>query len=257
MKYLIGIAALATLIGTPVLAADMPLKAPPPAPTWSWTGFYLGTEIGGAWARTTIIHGPNDPFVATGITTPLTNPVNSSGALGGFTSGYNYQVGQLLLGYEGDFSFSNLNGTGYLLAPNFNPANSRTVTLENVSTFRGRVGWLPSPQWLIFATGGAAAVEERFTWTSVAGLTQSTDQFAWGYTVGGGIEWRMDRLSFKVEYLHVGLNRIEFDNTALVGGPGFFTTDNLVRPCIDMVRFGINVKIDSLPSFVPGLLPTH
>jgi outer membrane immunogenic protein len=39
-KILIATAALATLIGTPALAADIALKAPPPAPVpvWSWTG---------------------------------------------------------------------------------------------------------------------------------------------------------------------------------------------------------------------------
>jgi hypothetical protein len=37
----IGFVAVAAMIGTPVLAADMALKAPPPspAPIYSWTGF--------------------------------------------------------------------------------------------------------------------------------------------------------------------------------------------------------------------------
>jgi hypothetical protein len=36
------------------MAADMPLKAPPPpAPVevYSWTGFYLGGNLGGEWSR--------------------------------------------------------------------------------------------------------------------------------------------------------------------------------------------------------------
>jgi len=53
-KLLIAGAALAALIGTPALAADMPLKAPlPAAPAWSWTGFYLGLNGGGAWGTST------------------------------------------------------------------------------------------------------------------------------------------------------------------------------------------------------------
>jgi opacity protein-like surface antigen len=32
-------------------AADMPVKAPPPSPpALSWTGFYIGGNVGGAWA---------------------------------------------------------------------------------------------------------------------------------------------------------------------------------------------------------------
>jgi outer membrane immunogenic protein len=38
------------LVGTSVFAADMALKAPPPPP-FSWTGFYIGGELGGAWAN--------------------------------------------------------------------------------------------------------------------------------------------------------------------------------------------------------------
>lgn len=46
-EILLACAAFAALIGTPALAADMPLKAPPPpAPINNWTGFYLGIEGG-------------------------------------------------------------------------------------------------------------------------------------------------------------------------------------------------------------------
>src|SRR5581483_1953067 len=46
-----AIAALVTLLATPVLAADMALKAPPPAasPAGNWAGFYVGINGGGGW----------------------------------------------------------------------------------------------------------------------------------------------------------------------------------------------------------------
>jgi outer membrane immunogenic protein len=53
-KLLTAIAALG-LIGTPAFAADMAVKAPPPvvapAPVFSWTGFYIGGNAGGAWSH--------------------------------------------------------------------------------------------------------------------------------------------------------------------------------------------------------------
>jgi hypothetical protein len=56
----IGIAVFAVLVGTPVLAADMPLKAPPPAPTYNWTGFYIGGNVGYGWTDPTVTFMPND-----------------------------------------------------------------------------------------------------------------------------------------------------------------------------------------------------
>ena len=50
-KAAIGIVAFAAAIGTHALAADMPLKAPPPTPVapYSWTGFYVGVSGGYGW----------------------------------------------------------------------------------------------------------------------------------------------------------------------------------------------------------------
>lgn len=51
MKTLTVIAGFAALSGTPVFAADMAVKAPPPALapvpiTYSWTGIYLDADVG-------------------------------------------------------------------------------------------------------------------------------------------------------------------------------------------------------------------
>jgi outer membrane immunogenic protein len=54
------------LIGTPAFAADMAVKAPrpqpAPAPVYSWTGFYVGGNVGYAWSRASMdpsIFAPN------------------------------------------------------------------------------------------------------------------------------------------------------------------------------------------------------
>jgi outer membrane immunogenic protein len=61
---LASVAVLALAAASPALAADLPLKAPPPAvAAWNWSGFYIGGHGGYGWghdAQTDI----NDPFFA-------------------------------------------------------------------------------------------------------------------------------------------------------------------------------------------------
>jgi outer membrane immunogenic protein len=108
-------AALSVLIATSMAAnaADVrPRPAPyaPPAPAYapppfSWTGFYLGGNIGGAWARRDV----TDTFLGVNF-----NPGNNNGVfIGGGQLGYNWQVGYAVLGIEADFDgAANNNNTG-------------------------------------------------------------------------------------------------------------------------------------------------
>jgi outer membrane immunogenic protein len=45
-------AAFAAIVASPVSAADMAVKAPPPiVEVWNWTGFYIGGNVGYSWGR--------------------------------------------------------------------------------------------------------------------------------------------------------------------------------------------------------------
>src|SRR5476651_2428867 len=98
----VGVLTLAALVG-PAGAADLPARRyePPPArapafaPVYNWTGFYIGVNGGGGWGRSR--WDSADAF-------------NISGGLVGGTLGYNYQVGQLVWGVEGDIDWSNIKG---------------------------------------------------------------------------------------------------------------------------------------------------
>jgi outer membrane immunogenic protein len=54
-RFLLRTTALPALLVGPAMAADMAVKAPPPAvaapSAYNWTGFYLGVNAGGAWAH--------------------------------------------------------------------------------------------------------------------------------------------------------------------------------------------------------------
>ncbi len=89
-------------------AADLPVPTKSPAPVapvayapaaiYNWTGFYLGGHVGGGFANSSW----SDPFSG------ANNNFNSSGFLGGAQVGANVQFNALVLGVEGDFSYTGL-----------------------------------------------------------------------------------------------------------------------------------------------------
>src|SRR5262245_36130454 len=117
MKKLVGsLVALATLGGSAAMAADMPLKAPPPPPVFSWTGCYVGIEGGGAWGRSQHrAPGAAGPFVVGGpvviVGVDVTNRFDVSGGVAGVEWGCNQQFGNYwVFGLEGDWSWSSKKG---------------------------------------------------------------------------------------------------------------------------------------------------
>jgi hypothetical protein len=91
MRKVLGLVGATLLIAGPALAADLgkPVyKAPPLAPVFSWTGFYVGGHVGGAWN--------NKDWFFPGPGTSTSH--NASSFMGGAQGGYNYQVGSWVFG---------------------------------------------------------------------------------------------------------------------------------------------------------------
>lgn len=179
-KLAIAIAAIA-LIGTPVFAADMAVKAPPPppAPVYSWTGWYVGGNVGYGWGNAITDFAGNAATgvpALPGVNSPLpfagSNKVHPNGVIGGGQIGYNYQFSPNgLLGLEADIQGSGERRSGQFadsFAGNFTTANLEVLTLNGTvltsyqaridwfDTVRGRVGVLAGDQLLIYGTGGLA-----------------------------------------------------------------------------------------------------
>lgn len=93
-------------MATQVFAADMPTKAPvyqaPVVIPYNWTGFYVGGHVGYFWGRT---HVEEDGEV-------VEDGAPTNGVVEGVLAGGNWQTGQIVLGLEGDFGWTNANGTG-------------------------------------------------------------------------------------------------------------------------------------------------
>jgi outer membrane immunogenic protein len=279
-KIAIVIAGIAALIGTPAFAADMAVKAPPPAPAPvpTWTGFYGGIQFGGGWSDEAVNYSPNDPVAASVLNATAFGgqPVASgyrvpqSGAVGGIEAGYNWQAGSnWLLGLEADFSLSGLSGTASGTTPFFMASTQTTTAKQDTDWFgtvRGRLGWLATPNLLLFGSGGFAygrvadsasyAVSTAFLITAPpfsvvcpAGppcFVGSSATTRTGWTAGGGAEWLLDqRWTAKIEYQFVDLGTETVRITALaVGAPGLTPAsfNAAFHDRFNVVRLGLNYR---------------
>ena len=161
-------------------AADMPVKAPivkaPAVAPFSWTGFYIGANIGGAWNRS----GWADSLGAA----PAFN-VNGSSVIGGGQVGYNYQMGQWVLGVEAALDGLNINASNQCSTTVGSVCNTKQNTLGSIT---GRFGYAGMNRALVYATGGAAFT--RYSYAETQLLIQSWGSSTrTGWTIGGGVEY--------------------------------------------------------------------
>jgi outer membrane immunogenic protein len=216
-------AAAAAVVGLAVAAraADLPRPVPAPMvtkappyiePAFSWTGFYVGVNGGGGWGHAF---------------TDLSGGMHTSGGVAGGTVGYNAQLGNWVLGLEGDIDWSDVSGSTSAAA-----CPGCSVKNDWLSTVRGRVGYSVG-HWLPYVTGGLAAGDVKASAPGFSGA--SNTQVGWA--AGAGVEYALSSAwSAKVEYLHVDLGR--FDCGVSCGAAG---TDN-VSFRDNLVRGGINYR---------------
>src|SRR5262249_44917578 len=120
-----------------------PVYLPPPL---SWTGFYIGANLGGAWSQRNL----TDTLLGLSL-----RDVNDKGAfIGGGQLVFNYQFGNFVLGVEGDFdgvATTNSPGTG-VVGPAFGTIQ---VTSNNrwITTLAGRFG-VANDTWLFYGKAG-------------------------------------------------------------------------------------------------------
>jgi outer membrane immunogenic protein len=262
-KSLLAGAALAALTASSVFAADMPLKAPVKISAYSWSGFYIGANVGWSFGR-----ADTDWAIAGGAAGSTSQKLD--GILGGFQEGYNWQFGNSVFGIEADFQGSAQKGSSaltFVLGANPPDTNIGEVKLPWFGTIRGRVGVTPSDRWLIYATGGAAygAITSNATSvTTVAGVATtaaaSSTTVHSGWTVGGGVETALaGNWTARLEYLYVDLGRIGgFCATVSPGasspvcfaGPAgsvYSPIATSVHVTVNIVRFGINYRFGGTP----------
>jgi outer membrane immunogenic protein len=270
-------AALPVLLAGPAIAADMPLKAAPPrpAPALSWTGFYVGLNAGGTWARadaeTSVdcnVPPARSPYLcdalgngsaaAASVNAAGSGTISASGFTGGMQAGYNWQGPNLVYGLETDFDAFHLRGsrqgTGtYAGLPAAPAALGATFAVGSsfatdwLYTLRGRVGLPVTPGLLAYATGGLAvtrlSVNDSLVDSHGATETAGNATTRAGWIVGGGLEYALaNNWSIKAEYLFMDFGKVTATGTIIsqaAGGysQGISTSSDLTA---QVARVGVN-----------------
>lgn len=210
-KYLLAsVAALGILAAGAASAADLPSRkgpvvAPVYVPVFTWTGFYVGANAGYGWGNVN----------ANGFT--LTNTGDLDGFVGGGQVGYNYQIGQFVVGLEADFQGADMSAGSNLFGA--------SVKTEYFGTVRARAG-VAFDRFLPYITGGWAYGNVK---TSIPGIAFSSDRsHTGGWALGAGLEYAFtNNIVAGVEYLYVDLG--EKSITTLAGSDKIGTDFSVVR----------------------------
>jgi outer membrane immunogenic protein len=209
------------------LARRPPVVKAPVAPViqTTWTGCYLGGNIGYGWSKKEYFRpsdGANDGFHT------------ADGFVGGGQIGCDYQfAGNWVIGIQGMFDWTNLDGTHDALLSGFTEATS----ISWFATATARLGVTFAPSVLAYVKGGAAWVRDEHTRTNAAGaFVSSAEVTRSGWTVGGGLEWMFaPNWSVFAEY-----NVMDFGTKRVAFAPGIFTQD--IDQRLQTVLVGVNYR---------------
>jgi outer membrane immunogenic protein len=208
--------------------APVPYKAPPPMPAFSWTGFYIGANIGGAFATGSV----TDNLFG------LSASTSHTGFIGGGQAGFNYQFNYFVIGVEGDFDGTSLRATGPGVATAIGVLQGSANT-DWVSTLAARFG-VAFDRVLLYGKVGGGWVQNTASITNLTtGGAISRSNTNDGFVAGGGIEWAFaPNWSTKFEYTFLDLNSFNFT------GPGFVADTFILHRNIEMFKAGVNYRFN-------------
>ncbi len=252
-KIMFGCAAAmaVALAGPQALAADLQGKAPvykaAPAPRTSWTGCYVGGNVGGVWSHADHTWTQTDGVPEVG--TPTVGTTLGGFAYGG-QIGCDYQFdNSWVVGIRGMWDGTNLKSSDVSPLPNVGnfPQQYFTTKIRSFETVTARLGFLVNPTVMVYAVGGAAWLQGNFTVGNPAsgpfpGDFLSIDTNRTGYDVGAGLAWMFaPNWDVWVEYDHLGFGT----KTLASYAPLFLSTLGFdEKISIDKVLVGVDYRFN-------------
>ncbi len=269
-------AAAATLAGSAFAAEPAPTP-PPPAP-FTWTGIYLGGQIGYAWGNDDIYYNAYDPitgvvFNSSSFNVPIVS-ASPSGVIGGAHAGFYYQIdkpqsdlpsGGFVIGVDGSVDGTSLSNT---VAASFAGLGGSSVSASTNTDIQGSIRGRFGIAWdrlLIYATGGVVfgGFNTNYSVTgNTSGLptvnggspffgSNSFSNTRVGWTAGGGIDYAVtNNWSVFVEYRYTDFGTVgntwlataAFTTVPGLAGGSLFVNRTLSQ---SQVQVGFSYKFDT------------
>ncbi len=239
-KLLLATTGLVALVGmaAPASAADMAVKARPPAPViapiYDWTGFYIGAN--GGWGQSRNCWD----FVDVAGLSVASGCRDRSGGLAGGQIGYRWQMSQWVFGLEAQGDWADLSNTRVSL---FDPFFSTRVKTDGIGLFTGQIGYAWNAA-LFYVKGGAAVTSNRFsileTFSGIERAAASSTR--WGGVIGVGFEYGFaPNWSFGVEYDHLFMGDAN-NSFSIVNPVAAAFVNNRISQDVDMVTVRLNYR---------------
>lgn len=224
------VALITSLVG-PAHAADPPQTAYPvfaASPAFSWTGFYVGYNVGAGWNTQKTSSNFGSPWSTINI-----------GFIGGGQAGYNYQIGSFVIGAEADADWMSESKSTSASGPT--PAGlSRTTGQWNWTSSVGLRFGFAANCTLFYAKFGYGWATQTLAINSplALGITSTfVSSTNGGELIGAGVEYAFPSSSWtaKLEYDYIVMASRSF----VVSLPNTVT----VTPNMQMLKVGFNYKM--------------
>ncbi len=203
-------------------------------PGFTWTGAYVGGTVG----YSTVTFDVSNVLFEGNPGTPDFSAAGN-GIIGGVEGGFNVQKGKAVVGVEGDFSWTGVQGSYSDTVNDF----AATGRLKTLATVRGRLG-VATGRALLFVTGGLALGKAEAQLDDGYGgpvITTTDSRSHTGWTAGGGVEVAVsNHLTLKGEALYYDLGSQTYTFNEGAGGWNPITVNASLTGWL--ARVGANFK---------------
>jgi outer membrane immunogenic protein len=228
MKNILFAAAATALTALPARGADLGVYRAPAyaAPIYTWTGFYVGAHLGGAFGGSNNFNG-------------LALSDNDARFLGGVQAGANWQFyGNWVVGAEGQYSWLSGNNASAVFPGGFVYNNDQ----RGLGSVTARLGYSFGPA-LVYVKGGYAYADNResvtFAGAPIPFLLDRNHNHGW--TIGGGAEYMFafaPSWSVKAEYQYYDFGDARFQSPPALVPFGTFHNDE------HTLKVGVNYRFN-------------